>query len=779
MTVAAPFALRAGAQLGFVPPPTNPEALFEEARRRARRRRARNAAALLAAALVGIGASIGLVGGGGTNALPGAASASIVGAPVAAGTRLPAPIVFSVNNRIWLAERDGGVRPLTSDPRPWSALAWLRSGRGVLAWLRTDGTSRQRSSTGLALVGLDGKVGPVIAAGRLASAALSPDGRLLAFQRMHWGEETGLNLYVVPVRGGAARIVASNGRSPHGGPTTFSWSPDGRSLLYSGAGTRGRGLYVVAVAGGGVPRRVLSGDAIPAPENASFSPDGSLIVFQSWSPRAGTGFSEPAVYVMRSDGTAVRRLATHAFFPSWSPDGHRIAFDPRADGAGRARRPGDGGHRPRRRERAPAFHDGQPRPRRARVRPLAQLVGRWAMAHTHRWARQYGHGRPGQRHRIACGRVGAPDPVRLGLGTDVATPPVAMSNLLRRGRSIPIRSAIAGLVTVAVIAVAAAHASGARVGAVGSSGGEWIAYQRTGAVRLVRPDGSGDHILTTTPSGDQQHPDWSPDGKRIAMDVDFAGIWVVDTDGKHPRQVVSCRRPCYFVQDGAWSPDGKTIAYVRADLDASGSRTARSRIPRLDVASGATRTLANFTNGTDAAFTPRWSPDGRRLVFELDRFVDAKAATTTITGSRIGTVRRGRYRRPPLPDIVRSDRGGARLEPPAKHHRLPGRHPRNPRLPERSRESVHDQRQRHRQTTVDPLQTAQSTGRATNLDARREPGHLHLRPRIRLRPPRRRLHPRGRQQPRSPAAGLTNPDPPAATTISVDPGGFVGVPPLE
>jgi Tol biopolymer transport system component len=123
------------------------------------------------------------------------------------------------------------------------------------------------------------------------------------------------------------------------------------------------------------------------------------------------------------------------------------------------------------------------------------------------------------------------------------------------------------------------------------------------------------------------------------MDVDFAGIWVVETGGKHVKQVVSCRRPCQFVQDGAWSPDGKTIAYVRADPDASGSRTARSRILRLDLASGATRTLATFTGGKDAAFSPRWSPDGRRLVFELTRFVDSKTSTTTVTGSRIGTVR--------------------------------------------------------------------------------------------------------------------------------------------
>src|SRR4051794_27620463 len=198
---------------------------------------------------------------------------------------------------------------------------------------------------------------------------------------------------------------------------------------------------------------------------------------------------------------------------------------------------------------------------------------------------------------------------------------------------------IAGLVAVAVIAGSVAQANTGPHPATGSSGGQWIAYQRDGGVRLVRPNGSGDHVLTVTPKGDQEHPDWSPDGKRVSIDADFAGIWVVGADGRHVEQIVSCRRPCQFVQDGAWSPDGKTIVYVRADLDASGGRTARSRILRLDLASGATSTLATFTRGTDAAFSPRWSPDGGRLVFELDRFVDAKTSTTTVTGSRIGTVR--------------------------------------------------------------------------------------------------------------------------------------------
>jgi Tol biopolymer transport system component len=166
-----------------------------------------------------------------------------------------------------------------------------------------------------------------------------------------------------------------------------------------------------------------------------------------------------------------------------------------------------------------------------------------------------------------------------------------------------------------------------------------IVYQRDGRIRIAGADGTGDRVLTSQAPGDQEHPDWSPDGRRIAFETDFRTLWVVGLSGARPTRIYDCAAPCQFVQEPAWSPDGSRLAFTRAFATSNGAATARSEIAVIDLATRAIRPVYTSTRTTDIPFTARWSPDGRRLVFELDRFVDARATTVEITGSRIGTIR--------------------------------------------------------------------------------------------------------------------------------------------
>ena len=59
------------------------------------------------------------------------------------------------------------------------------------------------------------------------------------------------------------------------------------------------------------------------------------------------------------------------------------------------------------------------------------------------------------------------------------------------------------------------------------------------------------------------------------------------------------------------SPDGRTVAYVRRSADIMTDK-ARSSIWMINVATGEQRPLAA---GTGDHFSPRWSPDGRRLAY--------------------------------------------------------------------------------------------------------------------------------------------------------------------
>lgn len=152
----------------------------------------------------------------------------------------------------------------------------------------------------------------------------------------------------------------------------------------------------------------------------------------------------------------------------------------------------------------------------------------------------------------------------------------------------------------------------------------WIAYQnntreRSGAhaVHLIRPDGTGDFFaLEVIPGGQQKHPDWSPDGGKLALDAtnasDTSDIWIVDVTDWSARKVVDCAAPCLWAEEPAWSHDGTRIAYQRHTTTAAGETSA---IEVLDLASGTTSVV--HETGTDkGVYAPRWSPDDASLVFE-------------------------------------------------------------------------------------------------------------------------------------------------------------------
>ena len=153
-----------------------------------------------------------------------------------------------------------------------------------------------------------------------------------------------------------------------------------------------------------------------------------------------------------------------------------------------------------------------------------------------------------------------------------------------------------------------------------SGSSEWIAYESPQwKIRLVHPDGTGDHLLEVETSGPQDNPDWSPDGSRLTFVGEGTdagsnpGLWVVNSDGTDLRRVVECvQAECQYLDDPAWSPDGTEIMYAKQAPTA----THGGELEVANVETGATRTILTAPPG-ELYSGVRYAPDGKSVVLEL------------------------------------------------------------------------------------------------------------------------------------------------------------------
>ena len=219
-----------------------------------------------------------------------------------------------------------------------------------------------------------------------------------------------------------------------------------------------------------------------------------------------------------------------------------------------------------------------------------------------------------------------------------------------------IRAAVAVLVLTAV-AASLAHGQAPR-DSRGPSNGK-IAFVSDRDLNLmiyvVNPDGTRERRLTW--AGDNMHPEWSPNGRRIAFatvrhPIPRARIHVMNADGTGQRELTA--------QDDfwpSWSPDGRRIAFATlrhaadsppsarqnseiyvTSRDGSGqlrltfheardtspawsSRGKIAFVSRRDgndeiyVMNADGRSLRRLTTYGGTDWAPAWSPDGRRIAF--------------------------------------------------------------------------------------------------------------------------------------------------------------------
>ena len=163
--------------------------------------------------------------------------------------------------------------------------------------MNADGTGQRRLTAGL-------------------SPTWSPDGSSIAYASPGHDPNPPLS---------GISIMNAAGSGQHRVPNTDggeypSWSPDGKRIAFNSNLTGDHVMYIVDVDGSNLVDLSSVGEGW----QVQWSPDGRSILFTSHRDHPD---NYTDVYVMRPDGSAVRRL-THdrAYTPAWSPDGDHIVF---------------------------------------------------------------------------------------------------------------------------------------------------------------------------------------------------------------------------------------------------------------------------------------------------------------------------------------------------------------------------------------------------------------------------------------------------------------------
>jgi Tol biopolymer transport system component len=250
------------------------------------------------------------------------AAALIVAGAAQSGTPLRGQIVFDdylLGAEVYHLFRErpdgtGRVR-LTRGPGNYIRAHWSPDGQRLVA----------EGGPGLVILDRDGRTLRRIDVGDVNDARWSPTGTLIAYLLLRCQDPLGrgdaecADLWVMrPDGSGRHRLSASGVDLLQGLGSLYSWSPDGRRIVYVSR----RGLSVVNVTSGST--RLIWSHAKLIALYPGWSPDGRWILFAK--QRAPAQVSDVAL--IAPDGRRLHVLPHTAgvLEPHWSPDGRHIAY---------------------------------------------------------------------------------------------------------------------------------------------------------------------------------------------------------------------------------------------------------------------------------------------------------------------------------------------------------------------------------------------------------------------------------------------------------------------
>ncbi len=401
--------------------------------------------------------------------------------------------------------------------------------------------------------------------------SLSPDGSQVAFS---WNGPTGDNSDIyVKLAGPGQPLRLTTNRAWEDSP---AWSPDGRLIAFERSNSDISADVFVIPALGGAERKIAtinprgaglsSAHRWKLPPNLAWTPDAKWIAFGG---RASDD-EEPGIWLVALEGGEKRRLTKiggHEFGdwgPAFSPDGRNLAFI---------------------RERTLSASS-------VYVLPLSSTL------------------------------------VPVGLPKKVTRERAAVQGLawMSDGSGLVFSSAgHLGLSRMQSITLAAAEAEPAHEPQPLPFGEHATGFSISRSGRIVYaaefrdtnlwklalsgPDRPAVGPLAAS-TFDEETPDYSPDGKRLAFASTRSGaeeIWISGSDGSDPIQLTSMGGP--QCANPRWSPDGRVILFT----------SRREGSADLYLLRPDTGEMRRITDDAAEEVEPRWSRDGRTIYFGSNR----------------------------------------------------------------------------------------------------------------------------------------------------------------
>lgn len=149
----------------------------------------------------------------------------------------------------------------------------------------------------------------------------------------------------------------------------------------------------------------------------------------------------------------------------------------------------------------------------------------------------------------------------------------------------------------------AVSANSGRLAAVVGSGTGQISARQLDGTTIALPEVIGSYSA------------WSPDGTRLVISTDAQQLVIVDTIAGTVTPLSGASDPEVAQIMPSWSPDGRTIAFVRGERSGVSFRLeGRSDIYTIPVTGGTAQPLAG-ASGQGMNYYPSYSPDGKWLAF--------------------------------------------------------------------------------------------------------------------------------------------------------------------